>query len=150
MSVTGAVILLHGASHYGGDAGKKGVFLLDRLVAVGSRRIRVRGLGANRAGEIKITRFSRNKAVRIGEMIETAGARTLTRVAGRHVLAIQDTTTVRAEEKGRCIALHPVIAVDAIEGALLGFVDGRFFMRNGGKAVPHKDKAFAEKEIPAG
>ena len=88
--------------------------MLDRLVAVGSRRIRVRGLGANRAGEIKITRFSRNKAVRIGEMIETAGARTLTRVAGRHVLAIQDTTTVRAEEKGRCIALHPVIAVDAI------------------------------------
>ncbi|MGB8898578.1 MAG: hypothetical protein WCC90_04705 [Methylocella sp.] len=53
----------------------------------------MRGLGANRAGEIKITRFSRNKAVRIGEMIETAGARNLTRVAGRHVLAIQDTTT---------------------------------------------------------
>jgi hypothetical protein len=76
--------------------------------------------------------------------------RALTRVAGRHVLAIQDTTTVRAEEKGRCIALHPVIAVDAIEGALLGFVDGRFFMRNGDKAVLHKDKAFAEKEIPAG
>jgi hypothetical protein len=74
----------------------------------------------------------------------------LTRVAGRHVLAIQDTTTVRAEEKGRCIALHPVIAVHAIEGALLGLVDERFFMRNGGKAVLHKDKAFAEKEIPAG
>jgi hypothetical protein len=74
----------------------------------------------------------------------------LTRVAGRHVLAIQDTTTVRAEENGRCIALHPVIAVDAIEGAFLGLVDGRFFMRNGDKAVLHKDKAFAEKEIPAG
>jgi len=83
VSVTGAVILLHGASHYGSDAGqvwrpppgKRGVFLFDRLVAVGSRGIRVRGLGANRAGEIKITRFSRNKAVRIGEMIETAAAR---------------------------------------------------------------------------
>ena len=46
--------------------------------------------------------------------------------------------------------LHPVIAVHAIEGALLGLVDERFFMRNGGKAVLHKDKAFAEKEIPAG
>jgi hypothetical protein len=81
--------------------------LLDRLVAVGSRVIRIRGLGANRAGEIKITRYSRNKAVRVGEMIETAAARALRRVAGRHVLAIQDTTTVRAEEKGRCIACIP-------------------------------------------
>ncbi|MGH6840798.1 MAG: hypothetical protein ACREDV_01715 [Methylocella sp.] len=78
----------------------------ERLVAVGSRGVKVRRLGANRAGEIKITRFLRNKAVRIDEMIETAAARTVTRVAGRHVLAIQDTTTVRAEDKGRCIALH--------------------------------------------
>ena len=62
------------------------------------------------------------------------------------MLAIQDTTTVRAEHKGRCIALHPVIAVDAIEGALLGLVNARFFSRIGGKAAQHKGKAFAEKE----
>lgn len=79
-------------------------------------------------------------------MIETAAARTSRRVAGRHVLAIQDTTTVRAEAKGRCIALHPVIAVDALEGALLGLVDARFFVRHGSKASERKTKAFTQKE----
>jgi hypothetical protein len=120
--------------------------LHGRLVSVGSRGVRVRRLGGSRAGEIRITRFLRNRAVNVAEMTETASARTWARVAGRHVLAIQDTTTVRAEDKGRCIALHPVIAVEAIEGALLGLVDARFFVRTGGKAAQHKDKAFAEKE----
>jgi Transposase DDE domain len=120
--------------------------LHERLVSVGSRGVRVRRLGGSRAGEIRITRFLRNRAVSIEEMIETASARTLTRVAGRHVLAIQDTTTVRADHQGRGIALHPVIAVEAIEGALLGLVDARLFVRGGGKAARHKDKAFAEKE----
>ncbi len=41
----------------------------ERLVAVGSRGVKVRRLGASRAGEIKITRFLRNKAVCIDEMI---------------------------------------------------------------------------------
>lgn len=106
----------------------------------------MRRLGRNRAGEIRITRFLRNPAVSIEEMVETAVSRTKRRVAGRHVLAIQDTTTVRAEEGGRCIALHPVIAVDAIEGALLGLADARFFLRAGGSRGQRKHKDFAEKE----
>ncbi|MGH6840799.1 MAG: IS4 family transposase [Methylocella sp.] len=40
----------------------------------------------------------------------------------------------------------PLIAADAIEGALLGLIDARFFVRNGGKAALHKNKTFAEKE----
>jgi hypothetical protein len=80
-----------------------GAFLHERLVAVGSRGVRVRRLGASRAGEIKITRFLRNKAVRIDEMTETAAARTLTRVAGRHVLAIQDTTRFAPKRRGAAL-----------------------------------------------
>lgn len=79
-------------------------------------------------------------------MVATATARTCGRVAGRHVLAIQDTTTIRAEDRGRCIALHPVIAVDAIEGALLGLAGACFFRRVGGKRDERKDKDFADKE----
>jgi hypothetical protein len=47
-----------------GTAGWKegGAFLHERLVAVGSRGVRVRRLGGNRAGEIRITRFLRNPA----------------------------------------------------------------------------------------
>ncbi len=117
-----------------------------RLVAVGSRGVSVRRLGRNRAGEIRITRFLRNAAVSIAEMVETATARTCARVAGRHVLAIQDTTTIRAEDKGCCIALHPLIAVDAIEGALLGLAGASFFGRVAGKRGERKKKDFIDKE----
>jgi hypothetical protein len=79
-------------------------------------------------------------------MVETAAARTASRVHGRHVLAIQDTTTVRAVASGRCIALHPVIAVDGLEGTLLGLVDARYFVRHGGKRGQRKDRDLAEKE----
>ncbi len=127
-------------------AGKRGAFLHARLVAVGGRGVRVRRLGGDRAGEIKITRFLRNRAVSIEEMVRTAAARTHARVAGRHVLALQDTTTVRADQEGRSIALHPVIAVDAVEGALLGLVDARFFARTGGQRARRKAQGFGEKQ----
>lgn len=117
-----------------------------RLVAVGSRGVSVRRLGQSRAGEIRITRFLRNDAVSIAEMMETATTRTCGRVAGRHVLAIQDTTTIRAEDKGRCIALHPVIAVDAVDGALLGLAGASFFGRVAGKRAERRKRDFADKE----
>jgi hypothetical protein len=117
-----------------------------RLVAIGPRGVRVRRLGGNRAGEIRITRFLRNRAVTVAEMVATAAARTAGRAAGRHVLAIQDTTTVRGEAEGRCIALHPVIAVDAVEGTLLGLVAADFFMREGGQRAQRHARGFAEKE----
>ncbi len=88
----------------------------------------------------------RNAAVSVAEMVATATGRTCARVAGRHVLAIQDTTTIRAEDKGRCIALHPVIAVDAVEGALLGLAGASFFGRVGGKRGERKQKDFLDKE----
>ena len=117
-----------------------------RLVENGGRGVRVRRLGKDRAGEIRITRFLRNPAVSVAEMVETAAAHTCSRVSGRHVLAIQDTTTVRAAADGRCIGLHPVIAVDALEGTLLGLVDARLLVREGGKRAQRKERDFAQKE----
>jgi hypothetical protein len=106
----------------------------------------VRRLGQGRAGEIRITRFLRNPAVSIAEMVATAAARTRGRVAGRHVLAIQDTTTVRSKAEGYCVALHPVIAVDALENTLLGLLDAQFFVRKGGKRERRKTQDFVNKE----
>ena len=126
--------------------GKRGVFLHDRLVSVGGTGVRVRRLGGTRAGEIRITRFLRNEAVSIAEMLETAARRTASRVGGLHVLAIQDTTTVRGEAKGACIALHPLIAINALDGALLGLADAQFFIRRGGKRDQRKAKDFSNKE----
>jgi len=122
------------------------VFLHERLVAVGSRGISVRRLGGSRAGEMRITRFLRNDAVSLEEMQAHAMARTCARSVGRHVLAIQDTTTVRADADGHSITLHPVIAVDALEGSLLGLVSAQFLMREGGKRAKHQTVKFADKE----
>lgn len=118
----------------------------ERLVESGGRGVRVRRLGGDRAGEMRITRFLRNPSVSVAEIVATAAERTCGRVSGRHVLAIQDTTTVRAAAAGRCIALHPVIAVDAIEGTLLGLVDAQFFVREGGKKDNRLKRAFVQKE----
>lgn len=107
--------------------------------------VRVRRLGRNRAGEMRITRFVRNPAVTVREMVASAAARTATRVAGRHVLAIQDTTTVRIAAGGCGTALHPTIAVDAVGGALLGLVDARFLHLTGGNKHRRKQRGFAEK-----
>jgi len=95
---------------------------------------------------MRITRFLRNPSVSVAEMVETAAERCQRRVAGREILAIQDTTTARAAAKGRCIALHAMIAVDAREGSLLGLVDAQIWARKGGKSARRKNRAFAEKE----
>jgi hypothetical protein len=117
-----------------------------RLVEAGGHGVSVRRLGRGRAGEMRITRFLRNRAVSVAEIVETAVARTASRVSGRHVLAIQDTTTVRGEAKGRCIALHPMIAVDANAHTVLGLADARFLVRMSGKAARRKRQGFAGKE----
>jgi hypothetical protein len=75
--------------------------LYERLVVYGGRGVSVRQLGGNRAGEMRITRFLHNPKVRVSEMTSTALARTCGQVAGRHVLAIQDTSALRVDENRR-------------------------------------------------
>jgi hypothetical protein len=79
-------------------------------------------------------------------MIETALARTCTQVAGRHVLAIQDTSALRVDEKGLGLSFHPVIAVDANHGTVLGLVDNVFLSRKGGERATRKERNFTEKD----
>ena len=79
-------------------------------------------------------------------MVATARERTAGLVKGRHILAIQDTTTLRDDGKQRSLNLHPMIAVDAHDGALLGLVDAVFLSHVGGKKHLCKKRPFAEKE----
>jgi hypothetical protein len=58
--------------------------LLGRLVETGGRGVRVRQLGGNRAGEIRLTRFLRNEAVTCEAMVAEVAQRTLAQCAGRH------------------------------------------------------------------
>ena len=77
-----------------------------RLVASGGKGASIRKLGGDRADEMRISRFLHNRRVRASEIVETAAARTFARVCGRHVVAIQDTTSVRVDE--RALVFRPI------------------------------------------
>lgn len=116
-----------------------------RLIATGGDGVCVRRLGGDRAGEIRLTRFLRNEAVTAKEMFATAGARARARCVGRHVLAIQDTTVVRSSGGGG-LYLHPTIAVDAQDGAVLGLVHAQFLQRESGRKAQRRARPIEEKE----
>jgi hypothetical protein len=120
--------------------------LCERLVSHGGRGVSVRQLGGNRAGEMRIWRFLHNRRVTVSEMTATARERTCAQVAGRHVLAIQDTSALRVDEKGVGLSFHTVIAVDANEGTVLGLVENSFLKREGGERDQRRKKPFEEKD----
>jgi Transposase DDE domain len=136
-----------GLGHFGHRQREKaGAFLLERLHDVGQQGIQVRTLGGNRGSEMKIRRFLHNPSVTPDEMIETALGHTLTLVAGRHVLAIQDTTSLRDDGKQKGHYLHPTIAVDADDGTLFGVVAASFLLRTGKEKTHCNKRPFAQKE----
>ena len=52
----------------------------------------------------------------------------------------------RVDEKGVGLSFHPVIAVDANAGTMLGLVDNFFLTRQGGERDKRKQRAFEEKD----
>jgi hypothetical protein len=126
--------------------GKKGAFLLERLVEVGMGGVRLRPLGGDRAGEVGLGRFLRNPNVTSVEIISTACARTAGSVRGRHLTVPQDTANLRDDGDRRSLQLHPAIALDADDGSLVGLVHAEFLYRAGGARGEHKRVPFEEKE----
>ena len=120
--------------------------MYERLVACGGNGVSVRQLGGGRSGEMRIGRFLHNPSVTLPEMILTARARTCVQVAGRHVLAIQDTSSLRVDESGIGLSFHPVLAVDAETGNILGLVDNVFLARKGGESAQRKQRRFEDKD----
>jgi hypothetical protein len=121
----------------------------------------IRRLGGSRRREMQFTRFLRNRAVTAAEMSCHAGALTAARVAGREVVAIQDTSELvlggrRARAAGYGpvgkggalggLLLHPVLAVEAGTGALLGLVSLHVWNREGGAVAPRRKRTTANKE----
>jgi Transposase DDE domain len=110
---------------------------------------------------MRFTRFLRNRAVTAGEMSRHAGALTAERVAGRAVVAIQDTSELvlggrRARAAGYGpvgkggalggLLLHPVLAVEAGSGALLGLVSLQVWNRAGSVVTARRKRATPAKE----
>jgi hypothetical protein len=128
---------------FGPAAAKKGQLLLERLLC--RRSVAIRRLGEDEAGEKSFGRFLRNTRVSEEELIAEAKAHLLLQVAGRRVLAIQDTSEInfsrqkrRKQAFGRggngtdpAFFIHPVLVVDADSGVILGIVDVQVWERHG-------------------
>jgi hypothetical protein len=108
---------------------------------------------------MQFRRLLHNRAVTAAEMSQHAGQRTGERVAGRHVVAVQDTSELvlgsrrtrpgyGAVGKGRAagLLLHPVLAVEVGSGALLGLVSMQVWNRDADELAPRRKRATADKE----
>jgi len=108
---------------------------------------------------MQFRRLLHNPSVTAAQMSQHAGRQTGERVAGRHVVALQDTSelvlgTARtrpgygAVGKGRAagLLLHPVLAVEAGTQALLGLVSLQVWNRAADEVAPRRERATADKE----
>ncbi|MFV0383366.1 IS4 family transposase [Paracoccus sp. (in: a-proteobacteria)] len=102
-------------------------------------------MGGDRAGEIRFTRFLRNPAVSVDEIVATAFERTQDARKGRDVLAIQDTTVTQSSGGGGSF-LHAMIAVDAESGAVPGALDAQFMERTEGGKATRRSRAFENRQ----
>jgi hypothetical protein len=114
----------------------------------------------SRSGVVGFGRFLANPRVTTQALIEGWSAAASEACGGRHVLAIQDTTEITfattsdrdrglgkiGKGGGRGVLLHPMLAVDAADGALLGLVTGRVWSRDGLVDRPHRERPLVEKE----
>lgn len=125
---------------------KGGAFLLERLLDTGHSGISLRPMGGDRAGELRLARFLQNPRVSPAEMVATARSHLLGRVQGREILVIQDTTSLRDDGKKKGLYLHPAIAVDAADGALLGLLAADFLVRDATPRLHCNKRALAQKE----
>ena len=109
-------------------------------------------LAETRNQTIQFHNFLANPAVSSHEMLVAAGRKTNQGAAGRHILAIMDTTDVlfptqEANKRGFGMGsdgthpglfLHPVLAVDAANGGIVGLVDCIVLNRTAGRVSQAK------------
>jgi hypothetical protein len=142
------------------DARLKTVHELICEQMVKKQGVSLRRLGEGRATEVRFGRFMNNDRVGLGALVEEACRHTDGRSSGRHVLAIQDTSELNFQAHSKRVKglgtvgngsdmglfVHPVLAVDAHEGACLGLADVLVWQRLKGKAENYRSLPIEEKE----
>jgi hypothetical protein len=134
----------------------------DALLAAMQRQrtMCLAALAADRAEQQRFSSFLDHEAVTRHEMLTQAGRLTAARVAGRHVLVVNDTSEFNfAAHAGRKygfgtvgngsdigVFVHPSIAVDADSGGVIGLVGAEVINRTGGRVETTKTRPADEKE----
>ena len=112
------------------------------------------------AAQMAFWRFVKNSRVTVDRLIEGWSDQTRVAAAGRHVLAIQDTSEIKFStseddrrglgkiKKGNAygVLLHAMLAVDGDTGNCLGLVGGQVWTRGEKNETPHAQRRLADKE----
>ncbi|MGY2050934.1 IS4 family transposase [Methylobacterium sp. JK268] len=136
----------------------RGAWLFDRIVTTGS--VVLSTVGGSEAGTAAAHRYLSSPHTSVGAILRAFGARTAQACAGRAVVAVQDTseinfTPLAAGRHGLGPAgngrnpgffLHPVVAVDAQDEAILGLVDAQIWTRADAPVKPRAGRPIADKE----
>lgn len=136
----------------------RGAWLQDQIVSLGT--VVLKDLGGGRAGEMAAHRYLSSPYVTSEGILETFGARTGEACAGRRVVAAQDTTEISfagksagrrglgpaGDGKRAGFFIHPVVAVDADTGAVLGVVGARIWTRGPEPVAPRGSRPVEAKE----
>ncbi|TYL85481.1 IS4 family transposase [Bradyrhizobium rifense] len=114
----------------------------------------------DRALEVRFNRFLGHDKVTAERIIESWSEGTVAAIEGRHVLAIQDTSEIHfnttpqrrrglgeiGKGNNHGLLLHPLLAVDAADGACLGLLSGQIWTRKGRRTTSHDDRELSDKE----
>ncbi len=133
-------------------------WLLDRIVATGS--LKLREIGGTRSGEIGAHRLLSSQDVEPAALLAPHVARTAAACRGRRVVAAQDTTEINFHRRRKPVAglgptgnagirgffVHPIVAIDAQDEALLGVVGARIWTRGAEPTPLHHRVPYDEKE----
>ena len=137
---------------------RRGEMVLNGIVGAGSLVLR-KALGS-RAGEIAAHRFLDNSAVTHETIIDGCAERTRKAAQGRVVIAVQDTTEINFSGRDRSrtglgpagdgkslgFFIHPLLAVDAGDEAVLGLVQARIWTRSQELLASRKRRPIQDKE----
>jgi Transposase DDE domain len=116
--------------------------------------------GGKRSQIVRYGRFLDNRKVTVASLIEGWGKQTAVAAAGRHVLALHDTSEINfrtspehrrglgeiAKGNSYGVLLHAMLAIDAQSGDSLGLVAGEIWTRQGRQVVAHDKRAASERE----
>jgi hypothetical protein len=120
----------------------------------------LRELADDRAEKVGLTRFFRNPRVTVDEILRAAAERTGAAAAGRHVLLIEDASEINYQAKARRkrglgrvgngadvgLLVHPALAVDAENGALLRLASATIWRRTRVKEDDYQSLPIEKKE----
>ena len=127
---------------------------------VSQQTVCLRQLAGNRAREVQFGRWLANDKVTADELVTPSCARTGMVAAGRHVLAIHDTSEMNYQaHAGRVsglgtvgngsdlgLFLHPLLAVDAVDGTCLGLAHLHHWIRTASAAPNYRQLPIEDRE----